>query len=131
MSNAHCITADRQHCRVALYFFDQGNSLSNRAHVQQLHHIAHDIRHHHFCNIDRAAARLNLGKVQNVIDDRQQMITITTNGFDVLTSLPGIDPLVTKKLSKPKNRRHRRPDFMGNIGKEVRLRSIRFLRSNP
>ena len=58
------------------------------------------------------------------------MITIAANGFDVLTPLRGIDPLIAKELSKPKNRRHRRPDFMGNIGKEVRLGGIRLLRTN-
>ena len=58
------------------------------------------------------------------------MITIAANGFDVLTPLRGIDPLIAKELSKSKNRRHRRPDFMGDICKEVRLGGIRLLRTN-
>ena len=71
-------------------------------------------------------ARLDLGKIQDVIDDRQKRVCGVFNQLQVIHLLQR-QVGVQEKVGHPDNAVHRRPDFMAHVGQEIALGLIGIL----
>ncbi|MNV49654.1 hypothetical protein D3C71_1416150 [compost metagenome] len=75
-----------------------------------------------------AFSRLDLGQIQNVIDDIQQRIPALPNDLDIVLLLIVQEGRLQQQIRHPDYSVHGRPDFMAHHGEELALGTIRALR---
>ncbi|MNS88805.1 hypothetical protein D3C72_1227960 [compost metagenome] len=71
-------------------------------------------------------ARLQLGEVENIVDDRQQVIGGTLNGVQVI-ALGRIKLRFERQAGKANHPVQRRTQLVGHIRQELRFNTRRFL----
>ena len=88
---------------------------------QQLHHVLQRLAQIEINPVEFEFACLDLGKIENVVDDIQQGFARTPHGFREMP-LPRVERCGQQQFRHAQNAVHRRADFMTHIGKELRLR---------
>src|SRR6202043_479433 len=76
-----------------------------------------------FAAVQLRLTRLQLGDVEQVVDQRQQVLSVLGNDVDVLALIAGQHAAVTfeQQLREPQDRVERRAQFMAHVGEELRL----------
>ena len=106
-----------------LLLFARGQRRNDRA------RLSHQAGHGHGLSIERHAAGLNLGQVQDVVDQRQQ---VPAAGIDVV-QIVGLfrrdrpDQAVADQLAETDDSVERRAQFVAHVGQELALQAIEFL----
>ena len=91
-----------------------------RAPRKQVHHLVEHIRQVERHAFQRQLARLDLGKVQDVVDDAQQILAGAVDLVEVIARLRG-QVEVRAEAGKAEDGVHRRADLVADIGQEVAL----------
>ena len=118
----HADTGQRDGRRIA----QELDALGRGARRQQLHRLFDQLEEIATDRIELEAARLDLREVENVVDDRQQRIRGTVNGFGK-ASLRRIDACVEQQAGHAEDAVHRRTQFVAHAGHEVALGAAQYL----
>ena len=78
--------------------------------------------------IDLALARLDLGKIEDVVDQRQQMLATADDDTEALPGMAGNGRIPRHDVGKPENRGERGPQFVRHVGQKHRLGAVGRLR---
>jgi hypothetical protein len=76
----------------------------------------------------RRAAGLDLRHLQNVVDQRQQMVAAVVDDVDLLFLIVAQVTVAFEQLGVAEDRVHRRADLVGHVGEEGALRAAGALR---
>ena len=89
--------------------------------------LAHKLREFIIFLFELHLAGLDLGEIEDVVDDREKTLAGVLDILDVLIGLLG-EFLAQKDIRHADDRVHRGPDIVGHIGQKCRLRLVAFLR---
>ena len=99
----------------------QLQSAFTRQRLQRRQHIVQQLHHRHAQQFHAHAARLDLGQVQHVVDDGQQVLAVAADGAAVHAPLLGIGALVEQHIDEAQDGGHRRADLVAHVGQERAL----------
>ena len=108
----------RQRCRRRIE--QQLDSLGSRACREHLHRLLDELDQVTVDRVELQAARLDLGEVQHVVDDRQQRVGRAVNGFGK-ASLGLVEARVHEQTGHAQHAIHRRTQLMAHAGHEIAL----------
>ena len=88
---------------------------------------AEEIRHLELGSLDSDFARLNLGQIQQVIDEFQQVLSALADIGDLLGLLAVELPVgvLEQQVRQGEDRIHRRSEFMAHVGEKARFHFVR------
>ncbi len=88
---------------------------------------AEEIHHLELGSLDSDFARLNLGQIQQVIDEFQQVLSALADIVDLLGLLAVELPVgvLEQQVRQGEDRIHRRSEFMAHVGEEARFHFVR------
>src|SRR6185437_9070293 len=99
---------------------DQLKTLSGRLLAHQIPNILQDLVEVEVDILDRELARLDLGEVENVVDDAEQMLARTFDLENIVALTRG-EVGLQREVRKPDYGVHRCPDLVAHVGKEDAL----------
>ena len=93
---------------------------------EQRHHLIERTAQRERNTLQDQLARFQLGEVEHVVDDRQQVVGRTFNGVQVI-ALSRVKLAFQRQAGKADHAIERRTQLVRHIGKEFRLNTCRFL----
>jgi hypothetical protein len=101
--------------------------LLERPRAEQRHDVGQDAQRRARHAVDRELARLDAREVEDVVDDREQMVTVPPHGQERRIRALGAARarrLVDQLVGEPEDRRQRRPDLVAHVRQELRLGAV-------
>src|SRR5205814_9468320 len=121
-------TLVRVQCRKICRQFDvDGDAGGDGALPHQSEAILDQSRHRYLALMQLKPARIQLGKIEQIVDDLQQVSSAAPDVRRIVGVSPGPDGaehLVLDDLREAKNRVERRPNLVTHAGEELALRPV-------
>ena len=98
-------------------------ALGLRAFGKQFDHVVDVVAHRKGDVLEVEFAGLDLGEVENVVDDLEQLLAGALRGLGQVALVVG-ERRFQQQLGHAQNAVHRRPDLVAHVGKELRLGDV-------